>query len=72
VTFDPTLLILSLVPSGIGFVMFVYGKKQHRGVHMAAGVAMSVYPYVTDTALQMVLGGAVIMGAWWWALRQGW
>ena len=70
--FDPTLLLLSIVPSGIGFVLFVYGKKQQRWPHMAAGVALSVYPYFVDTAVQMVLGGAAIGGAWWWALEQGW
>jgi hypothetical protein len=72
VNFDPTLLMFSLMPSGIGFVLFVYGKKQHRWAHMAAGVALSVYPYFVDTLLQMALGGAVIGGAFWWALQQGW
>ena len=70
--FDPNMLILSLVPSGIGFVLFVYGKKQHRWVHMAAGVVFSVYPYFVDTALQMALGGVAIGGALWWAIRNGW
>jgi hypothetical protein len=70
--FDPTTLLLSLVPSGIGFVLFVYGKKQQRWPHMAAGAALSVYPYFVDTTLQMVLGGAVIGGALWWAIQQGW
>jgi hypothetical protein len=72
VNFDPNTLILSLVPSGIGFVLFVYGKKQQRWPHMIAGIALSVYPYLAETALQMALGGVVIGGAFWWALRQGW
>jgi hypothetical protein len=71
VSFDPNTLILSLVPSGIGFVLFVYGKKQQRWPHMIAGAALSVYPYLTETVLQMVLGGAAIGIAFWWALRQG-
>jgi hypothetical protein len=72
VSFDPALLLLSLVPSGIGFVLFVYGKKQQRTAHLVAGIALMVYPYFVSTALQMVLGGAVIGGAFWYALQVGW
>ena len=71
-SFDPTLLVLSLVPSGIGFVLFVYGKKQERWTHLAAGLALMVYPYFTNTVMQMLIGGALIGGAFWWALQNGW
>ncbi len=71
-SFDPTMLVLSLVPSGIGFVLFVYGKKQERWTHLVAGLALMVYPYFTNTVMQMLLGGALIGGAFWWALQQGW
>ena len=27
---DATLLMVSLIPSGIGFVLFTYGRKEHR------------------------------------------
>ena len=27
---DPMWLFLSLIPGGVGFVLFVYGKKQQR------------------------------------------
>ena len=70
--FDPTLLVLSLIPSGIGFVLFVYGKKQERWMHLAAGLALMVYPYFTNTVAQMLIGGALIGGAFWWALQNGW
>ena len=66
------MLLLSLVPSGIGFVLFVYGKKQQRWPQMAAGAALSVYPYFVDTALQMTIVGAAIGAAFWWAIQQGW
>ena len=71
-SFDPTMLVLSLVPSGIGFVLFVYGKKQERWTHLVAGLALMVYPYFANTVLQMLIGGALIGGAFWWALQQGW
>lgn len=46
---DATWLLLSLVPSGIGFVLFTYGKKQSRWPQLAAGIAFMIYPYFTDT-----------------------
>jgi hypothetical protein len=66
------MLVLSLVPSGIGFVLFVYGKKQERWTHLVAGLALMVYPYFTNTVMQMLIGGALIGGAFWWALQNGW
>jgi nitrogen fixation-related uncharacterized protein len=72
VSFDPTLLMLSLVPSGIGLFLFLYGKKQERLAHIAAGIVLMVYPYFVTSVLQMVLGGVLIGGAFWWALQAGW
>jgi hypothetical protein len=72
VNFDPVLLMMSLVPSGIGFVLFIYGKKQERWTHMAAGLALMVYPYFVNSVVQMLLGGVLIGGAFWWALQSGW
>lgn len=70
--FDPTLLMLSLIPSGIGLFFFMYGKKQERLLHIAAGIALMAYPYFVNTVLQMLLGGLAIGAAFWWALQQGW
>ena len=47
--FDPTWLFLSLFPSGIGFVLLVYGKKEGRWPQLVAGLLFLVYPYFTDT-----------------------
>jgi hypothetical protein len=69
---DPTLLMLSLVPSGVGFVLFVYGKKQERWAHLAAGLALMIYPYFANTSIQILLGGLLIGCAFWWALQSGW
>lgn len=60
------------MPSGIGFVLFVYGKKQQRWPHLVAGIALMAYPYFVTTAWQMTGGGAIIGGAWWYAMRAGW
>ena len=70
--FDPTLLLLSLVPSGIGFVLFVYGKKQERWPQLVAGLLLMAYPYVATSVTMLVGGGAAIWLGLWFALRSGW
>jgi hypothetical protein len=72
VSFDPDLLFLSLITSGLGFVLFVYGKKQERWPQLAAGLALMVYPYFVST-VSVTIGLAVaIVAAMWIAIRQGW
>ena len=69
---DATLMILSSIPGGIGFVLLVYGKKFGRVPHLIAGVAFMVYPYFTESALSMLAVGLAIGAAFWLALRAGW
>ena len=69
---DPAWLLLSLFPSGAGFVLLVYGKKQGRWPQMAAGLALMVYPYFATTVWTLVGVGALICAALWWGLRLGW
>ena len=71
-SFDPTWLFLSLIPSGIGFVLFVYGKKQERWPQFAAGLLLMVYPYFATSTVALVAIGAVIGFVLWFAIRQGW
>ncbi len=68
---DANLLILSLVPSGVGFVLFMYGKKQQRWPHLAAGIAFMVYPYFTQTVLSMVGVGVGLALALYFAVQAG-
>jgi len=72
VSIDPTWLFLSLIPSGIGFVLFVYGKKQERLPHMLAGIVFTVYPYFTSSIFALVGVGVVVGSALWMAVRAGW
>ena len=69
---DPGLLFLSLVTSGVGFVLFRYGRKQERYPQLAAGVALMVYPYFVPNLIANLLVGAGIVAALWIAIRQGW
>ena len=70
--FDPTWLFLSLIPGGIGFVLFVYGKKQQRWPQLAAGLALLIYPYFTDSVLALVVVGLAIGVGLFAAIRLGW
>jgi hypothetical protein len=68
---DPTWIFLSMIPGGIGFVLFIYGKKQQRWPHLIAGLLLMGYPYFTPTAMSMTVVGAGICAALWWAVRLG-
>jgi len=69
---DPLWLFLSLIPSGIGFVLFVYGKKEQRWSLAIGGLAMMVYPYLATNVATLIGGGVAIGAAIWYAGRLGW
>jgi len=69
---DPSWLFLSLIPGGIGFVLFVYGKKQGRWPQLVSGLVFMVYPYFATTVASLLAIGAVIGAALWLTLRLGW
>jgi len=69
---DPLWLFLSLIPGGVGFVLFAYGKKQGRWVMVVAGVVFMAYPYFTESIAALV-GVGVLLGLLTWAVvRGGW
>jgi hypothetical protein len=70
--FDPTVLMLSLIPSGAGFVLFVYGKKQNRWPQLVSGLVLMVYPYFAGTVVTMIAGGVVCGVALYLMLAAGW
>ena len=69
---DPAWLFLSLITSGLGFVLFVYGKKQQRWPQLAAGLIFMVYPYFAPSLVSLVAIGVVSGGVLWYAIRLGW
>lgn len=71
-SFDPIWLFWSLIPSGIGFVLFVYGKKQQRLPQLLAGLAFMIYPIFTTTVLSMSVVGLILGAGLWWALKLDW
>jgi len=70
--FDPNWLILSLIPSGIGFVLFVYGKKQGRWPQLAGGLLLMAYPYFTQSVAALLGVGVALGAAIYYAVWAGW
>ena len=70
--FDPTWLLLSMIPSGVGFVLFVYGKKQDRLPQLVVGFLMMVYPYLVSSVSALIVVGLLLWGCLGYALRLGW
>jgi len=68
---DPGLLFLSLITSGIGFVLFVYGKKQERWPQLLGGIVLMVYPYFVSTIALSIGIAVAIVATVWIAVRQG-
>jgi len=71
-TLDPTWLFLSLIPGGIGFVLFVYGKKQERLPQLVGGILFMVYPYFATSVPSLVAVGALLGASLWMLIRMGW
>ncbi len=70
-SFDPSSLFVSLIISSVGFVLVAYGKKRYRLPHAIAGLVLMIYPYFVGDWLWMAAIGAAIVGALWWAVKNG-
>ncbi len=70
--FDPSVLMLSLIPSGIGFVLFRYGKKAERWPQLVGGLVFMVYPYFTGSVASLAGVGMLLGGALYLMIRAGW
>ncbi len=70
-TFNPTWIFLSMIPGGLGFILFVYGKKQQRWPQLVAGIALMAYPYFTSSITAMTVVGVLICAALWYLVRLG-
>lgn len=65
-------IVASLVVSGIGFVVFAYGRKQMRFPQIAAGLFLMVFPYFVSGVLPMLAIALAILVALGGAVRLGW
>jgi hypothetical protein len=71
-SFDPGWIMVELVVSGVGFVLFTYGRKQQRIPQAAAGVLFMVYPFFVSSVTGLIVGAGLLVAGLWLALRLGW
>jgi len=70
-SFDTPTLIAGLLVSSVGFVLLSYGKKMSRPPHMLTGLILLVYPYFVPGAILTLAIAAVLLGALWFAVKNG-
>ena len=56
-------LVISVVFGAIGAGYFVYGVKQKEGIFLAAGVALSVFPFVISNPYALIGIGLALLVA---------
>jgi len=68
---EPGYLIVSLIVSSVGFVMFIYGKRQKRAVQLGAGLLLLLIPLFVRDGLLLGIAGAAICAIVWGAVKAG-
>ena len=68
---DPNYLVVALLVSSIGFVMFMYGKKQRRPLQFAGGLTLLIFPYFLHNVLWMSVVTVLICAAVWGGVKMG-
>lgn len=70
--FDFGTLVVAFIVSGLGFVLFSYGKRMQRMPQVVAGLVLLVGPYFTGSiigSLLLTLGvGVLLYAALWFGL----
>lgn len=70
--FDLTELVVSFLVSGVGFVLFSYGKSMKRGPHIGVGLVLLVFPYFVSGPIWIAAVGAALCAGLYAAVRLGW
>ena len=68
---DGNSIIASIVVSGVGFVLFSYGRKMGRAPHVLIGLILMVFPYFVPHVLAMFGIGALLCALLYMAVRVG-
>jgi hypothetical protein len=69
--FDASNLLAGLVASGVGFVLFTYGRRMSRPPHLIVGLCMLIYPYFVPTAIMTGGIGVGLLLLLWGAVKLG-
>jgi hypothetical protein len=60
--FDANLLLVSILVSSVGFVLFAFGKRMSRVPHLVVGLLLMIYPYFVSSLLWMLLVFVLLCG----------
>jgi hypothetical protein len=69
---DVNSLFASFFVSGVGFVLFSYGRKMSRPPQLVGGLVLLIFPYLVSNVVWMLLIFGLIVGLLWVATRLGW
>jgi len=59
--FSGNAILASVLIGSVGMGLFMYGKKQRRVPHLAAGILLMAYTYfVPSVGLMFVIAGAIL------------
>jgi hypothetical protein len=68
---DPAYMLVALVSSSVGFVMLVYGRRQHRPLQLGAGLLLLLLSLFVRDALVLGLLSAVLCAGVWGGVKAG-
>jgi hypothetical protein len=71
VNIDANQLLLSLLVSGIGLVLLMYGRRQSRIPQLAIGLVLCIFPYFVSNL--WLMGGITValLFACWFLVKAG-
>jgi hypothetical protein len=71
VSLEPGSFFTSLLVSGVGFVLFEYGRRMRRPPQIAVGLVLMVFPYFVASVWAMLGITAGLLVLLWLALARG-
>jgi hypothetical protein len=71
VSLEPGSFFTSLLVSGVGFVLFEYGRRMRRPPQIAVGLVLMVFPYFVASVWAMFGITAGLLVLLWLALARG-
>lgn len=68
---DVSSIAAGFIVSGVGFVLFNYGRKMGRLPHVVVGLVLMVFPYFVPSVLVMLGIAALLCGLLYLAVQRG-
>lgn len=70
-SFDAGSFITGLFVSGVGFVVFEYGRRMRRPPQIGIGIVLLIFPYFVSNVVAMLGIAAALLVALWVLLARG-